>query len=436
MFIHKLTAAVAVILLLISGLTPTLAQTPELRVGDGAPIPFLQDGVSRLIAEPLALPGITGKADISWQQTDNWVENKQAYVAIQVQNIALTDDVLAIFYRAEYPEHLPLAYGKAQLSYDWALPHISLRLEGTDYLPTVESWREGRPDGERAVIGVAIHTLEEPIADGAVLLLGPDKQPLRINRSQMQDPTRAYTPNQSTTLRYQRYEGRETEQTFTVKRVSFGPFGNRLLIVNLDKGRDTPFTAFRLRDDAGHSLPVRTQGTTHSTLSSAANPVTIHNDLWFYGGENAGAIDLVPIQTLQQNEPLSHRDVLPLDGDFPATIMLKDGSTVTVETVHVDDSGFHITYLTDTEGNSVSFYPGDAEGKTLENKLFYSSHSFFDQSARTFRMDGMWMAEYKGTPVVRANPEDIKALRTLLISSFSQLYEKPMPELAVRVPLK
>jgi len=436
MTIRKLTAMLAAALLLIAGLTPALAQTPVLHLGDGAPIPFVVGWRSRLMAAPAALPGITGQVSLTWKQENYKSNDPQPNIAIELQNIALTDDALALFFRAEYPDYLPLEYGAAQLSYDWALPHISLGLQGKDYLPIVSLWSEGRPDGERAVLGMRVYTLEEPIPDGAVLLLGPDELPLRIDRGGAHDPTRAVVPNQPVTLEYQRYQGRDTGQEFTVKRVSFGPFGNRLLIVNLDKGRDTAFTAFRLRDDAGQPLPVISQGSTYSTLASPANPVPMHNELWFFGGENAAAIDLIPIQTLQQNEPDFHRDELPLDGAFPATITLKDGSHVTVNSVQVDESGFHVSYITDTESAAASFYPGDAQGESLSDKLFYVSSNSFDQRERTFLMDGLWMAEHKGQPVARVTAEDMKAMRTLLISSFSQFYEKPMPDLAVRVVLK
>ena len=46
------------------------------------------------------------------------------------------------------------------------------------------------------------------------------------------------------------------------------------------------------------------------------------------------------------------------------------------------------------------------------------------------------MTEHKGQPVSRASEQEIKEFTTLLISSYAQDHEIPLPELAIQVPLK
>lgn len=111
----KKTSLVLLCLILLAGAMPaSLAQEAAvLTLGDGAPIPYLTGYTSRLIKDAALLQGITGRVDLRFEQPDARTLSPQFNVSIHIQNISLTEDVLALFFRAEFPDFLPLSYGTA-----------------------------------------------------------------------------------------------------------------------------------------------------------------------------------------------------------------------------------------------------------------------------------------------------------------------------------
>lgn len=440
MKIHKTLAVLLAVLTLFTFLPPTLAEDiPTVTLGDGAPIPYLAGFTSRLIKDPAMMPGITGSADLSWQQAGNLVSQ----VTVQVQNIALTDDVLAVFYRAEYEEPLPLIYGASPISYERAAPYLNPSLNGSP-LPIIGLFMEGHPDGDKAVFCLAVFSLKTPVPDQSTLafeaIYNAHSQQydaiskIIIDRSQAKNPTIAYNLNLPQNFAYERYPGLNTNFAFTVRRVSFGPFGNRIHLSNLDKGRDSGILNCLLEDEQGKSLPIRSMSNIFSTLASPANPIEMQNEIWFLGGEGAEAIRIVPLMILSQTAPTLPFHSLQLNSDYPVTLPLKNGSALTINAVTFDENGFTVSYSS-YSADSASFRPGNGQGQPLDS-LFYVSSNSFDLPSQAFLSQGIWMTEHKGQPVSRASEQEIKEFTTLLISSYAQDHEIPLPELAIQVPLK
>ncbi|MDD4081401.1 MAG: hypothetical protein PHP02_08345 [Eubacteriales bacterium] len=435
------TIAILLAALIIFGILPvTLAAgIPIVKLGDGAPIPYLAGFTSRLIKDSNQMHGITGKADLVWQQAGN----TGSQVIVQVQNIALTDDVLAVFYRAEYEEPLPLNYGTSPISYERAAPYLDPSLNG-EPLPIISLFMEGHPDGDKAVFCLAIFSLKMPIPDRSILAFEGNynvdsKQydaisQIEIDRSQAKDPTIAHSFDLPLGFTYERYPRQNTHFAFTVRRVSFGPFGNRIRLINLDKGRDSGILDCLLEDGKGNPLPIRNMTNIFNTLASSVNPVEMQNEIWFFGGEGAEAIRIVPFKILSQTAPTRPFHTLQLDGVYPVTLPLKNGSALTILGVALDENGFTVSY-TANHVDSASFTPGNSQGQPVEN-LFYTSDNSFDLPSQGFLAQGVWMTQHEGRPVSRANEQVIKAFTTLLISSSAQDHEIPLPELAVQVPLK
>ncbi len=437
---HKIIAALLSILLLPGIFHLTLAE--EIRtvtLGDGDPIPYLDGFNSRLIRDSGQMSGITGGVDVGWQQAGN----TGSQVKVQLQNIALTDDVLAVFYRAEYEERVPLIYGTAPISYEYAAPYLNPSVNGAP-LPVIGLWKEGHPDGENAVLCLSVYSLETPVPDQSILSFEDNDNPrpkqddptreVRMDRSQSKDPTTSYTLNRSLNFTYERYPGRNTSFDFTVRRISFGPFGNRIQLSNLDQGRDSGILDCLLEDERGNSLPIRSISNTFSTLASPAKPIEMENEIWFFGGEEAEAIRIVPVKILSQTAPTLPFYTLPLHSEYPVVLPLKNGSKLTINAVELDENGFTVNYTSNIVGNA-SFTPGNSEGEALDD-LFYGSSNSFDLPSQTFLMQGLWMAEHQGQLVSRVSEQVIQEFTTLRISSYVQDYEVPLPELAVAVPLK
>lgn len=435
MTIRKTFAAILAALILMSLVPLALAENfPAVMLGDGAPIPYLEGFTSRLIKDTALLPGITGHTDIRFQQEDAQTMDNQGEVSIHIQNIALTDDVLALFFRAEFPDFIPLHYGTAQESYNRAAPFVMPRTEdGHPHM--VNAWREGHPDGDKALQCLIVFTLESPLPDGAVLSFYGKGQ-LRIDKSQAKDTTRAVNPMQPVRFNFEHRPGENIDYQFKVARISFGPFGNRLVIINRDDGRGIGDLPCLLSDEAGRPLPVIPTGYRGSSLASPVNPVDMYNEVLFLGGEDMSALRLTPVQNIESSLEAPEPAVLPLTGPFPAVLTLSSGAELTIHGTQVNGNGYTIRY-SKSALEYVSFTLGNAQGRPLR-KLDDLTVGFdgFDLKAQAMVASKLWVAEYKGQPVSRVSEEDIKQAQTLLAQGSWRYETRPLPELAVELPVR
>ncbi len=431
----KKTLAFLLATLILLSLMPLSLAEGRLILGDGAPIPYLKGFTSRLIKDAAMLPGITGQTDIRIHQEDGRTQNKQGQIAIHIQNIALTDDAMAVFYRAEFPDFLPLEYGSAQESYDQAAPFVMPYING-EHLPHVNIWEEGHPDGDKALQCLAVLTLENPVPDGAMLSFG-DASPVRIDRSQAKDPTRAVKPKQQITLNYERFSGKAITFQATIARVSFGPFGNRILVLNRDDGRSgIDALPCVLEDEAGKRLPMILTGYQGSSLASPVNPIEVHNEVYFLGGEDMTTLRLIPYQDMEKDREKPLPAALPLTGPFPARVPLSNGAEMTIHAVQINENGCTIHHSA-TGPDYVTFEVGDADHKPIQ-KLNEQAVTFdgYDLKAQALVSSLLWVSEYKGQPVSRVSDTDIKQAHTLLVSGSWRYETRTLPDLAVEVPLK
>ncbi|NLG57419.1 MAG: hypothetical protein GX540_03285 [Clostridiales bacterium] len=441
MTIRKTLAALLAALALMLVLPPALAaEAPVVALGDGAPIPYLEGFSSRLIKDPGQLSGISGETNLSWQQANNI---GAGLVSLTVENIALTPDILAVFYRAEFEKPPTLHYGTASKSYELAAPYLSISLNG-DRLPVMDHFCEGYPEGDRRIHCLRLFSLEAPLPDQAVLTFHADYNSdtrqhdsalsVQIDQSRASDPTVGHDIDLPISLSYHRTPGQKTDFQFTIKRVSFGPFGNRIHLIIRDSGQDSGILSLYLKDDKGRTLPIwRMRNITHS-LASPLNPVDMHNEIWFFGGEDAESLALVPIKTSEQTTPTLPFYSLAMDSAFPVTLPLENGSSLTVKGVQVEESGFTISY-TASIAFEANFRPGDSQGQELRD-LYYVGANSYDLPSETLLAQGLWMSEYKGQPIKRVSEKELSTFTSLLVSSYAQKDEMPVPELMVTVPLK
>ena len=433
MTIRKSLAAFLAALILL-GLLPLAMAEKTLALGDGAPIPYLKGFESRLIKDANMLPGVTGAADIRFRQEDGHTMNNQGQIAIHIQNIALTDDAIALFFRAEYPDFIPLEYGSAPESCSWAVPFVMPDVDGTQ-LSSVNTWREGHPDGDKVLQCLQVITLEKPIPDGSALSFG-DAGQVTLDKSQARDDTRAVDPMLPVKFSYERSPGESLDYQFKVARVSFGPFGSRLLIINRDDGRGIGMLPCVMEDEKGQRLPVIQTGYNGSGLASPVNPVEVYNELLFLGGEGMAALRLIPYQSLETNQDKPALVSVPLAGPFPAKVPLPGGAELSIMKALVDENGYTVYYSV-AGPDHVSFSLGDSEGRPLR-KLSDQAVGFdgFDLKAQALVSSGLWVAEYKNKPVPRVSGADIRQAQTLLVETGWRYETRTLPELAVEVPLK
>lgn len=426
--------AAMVFLLLLSG--AAAEQMPVVKLGDGAPIPYLEGHTSELVVDAQMLEGITGGVDLQWDT----MENGKRFT-IRVQNITVTDDVLAIFYLAQSESPLLLHFGPTPVGYKMAMPSLGF---AQPYPRIISVFSEARPAMERQLQGLVVYSLAEPLRDGAEIVFQPTGEnnepltpvPLRIDRSGATDPTRGLALGQQANFRYERYHDQMTDFEISFERLSFGPFGNRLLYTIKDKGRNSGELTAVMEDDQGNALPIRRMSNLTNTTASPRKPVMMHNEIWFLGGEDSAAVRLVPVQVKNQNAPSTILHVLPVDAPMPFTLEMKNGYRLTITDIQVDEQGFDVHYTADT-GNGLDIRPGDAKGVPLKDEDFFTLNSeAYDLPGQTLIKRASWMAEHQGQPVSRNTQEDIQRFRTLVIGSYLEDHHIKLPELAVEIPAK
>lgn len=424
----------AMVFLLLSG--AAAEQVPVVRLGDGAPIPYLEGHTSELVRDARMLEGITGEVDLQWDT----IENGKRFT-IRVQNIAVTDDVLVIFYLAQSESPLQLHFGPSLVGYKMAIPSLSF---AQPYPDIISAFLEARPAMERQLQGLVVYSLAEPLADGAEIAfqpMGENYEPLapvqiRIDRSGATDPTRELALGQQANFRYERYHNQMTDFEISFERLSFGPFGNRLLYTIKDKGRNSGELTAVLEDDQGNMLPIRRMSNLTNTTASPRKPIVMHNEIWFLGGEESALVRLVPVQVKDQNAPSTILHALPIDSPMPFTLEMKNGYRLTITDIQIDEQGFDVHYAADT-GDGLDIRLGDAQGIPLKDEDFFTINSeAYDLPGQTLIKRGSWMAEHEGQPVSRNTQEDIQRFRTLVIGSYLEDHHIKLPELAVEIPAK
>lgn len=419
--------------MLMTGLMlPAQAET-TLVLGDGARISYLEGFESRLIKDPALLSGITGQTDIRLETDDGRTTDNQGKIRVHIQNIAITDDALALFYLVEFPVFLPLDYGHAPESYSQAVPFVMPFVNGSP-LPFLGVQREGHPAGEKSLYCLSVMTLKSPIADDAVLTFNNSDTQAVVNKARVKDPTRAVTPKKTVKFNYEISPGQTIDYQFTVERVSFGPFGNRLLLINRDDGRGIGGFPFVLADS--RNQPITTvNGTYHgNSLASPVNVMDVHNEIFFFGDEEMTALRLIPVQSWEVNRDRPDPVAVPLDGAFPVTLTLPNDGELMIHSVQMNEEGLTIHHSGQAQ---ITFSLGDAEGKPIK-KLNDQAVTFdgYDLKKQQLITTQIWIAEYKGQPVSRVSLEDMEQAKTLLVEGAWWYESKMMSDLTVEVPIK
>jgi hypothetical protein len=388
-------------------------------IGDGAPIPYLDGFQSRLINNVDSIKGITGS--LSGLQVSEPSDTGTNHY--QLQNLVLTDDVLGLFYIQTYSE--PIQYEEASpFGYSFATMFPDILVDG-ESLDILNQFCEGHPIDAHSQYSFVLLTLSSPIKDGQVLTFAPtwnvDKQTwsggvkLTVDRSQAKDATVAYQPATHVQKKITLWKGEHAvDYDFTVERVAYTPFGNRVLINFTGTCESNQYLDFQLQDENGKALNIVPMLLGFNTTASAEHPVSKYNEAWFFGGENSQTLTLVPIGGDEaQTNNVNRVACVKLD-KLPAGVLLEGGVTLHVESCDITGSGFYTLYSTDGYAGYVSFDLGDANGNSLG--LNYNSYTLDNHNRGLLGYGGYWSEEYKGKEVPRVTPEQLSQIRTLLIN--------------------
>lgn len=404
--------------------------TLTVTLNDGAPIPYLDGTDSLMITDPEGLRGVTGAANAT-------LEDITPGCTLTLQNISLTDDVLAVFFRVQSEALLNLWAGLTPDALSYAIPRLNCLMNGA-YLAKVGLNQEAYlPDEENTLCCLAVYSLPEPLPDGAALDIGVGEKLLtvRIDRSRAQDPTVAYAPMQEETVCYVPYSesGREETCTLIIERIAFTPFGGRILMqMKQNQTSSFPLEDFTLYDDQGSRLPLFDQTYSYNSNASEEHPFWVRNEKWFAGGQDACALTIVPTVYGDSLDGKNNDLLVPIDS-LPADVTLANGTQLRVLGFSADENGFivpvmikeGITYwlreFADAQGNDLSFN--------------YISGQSAHRKTGVIQLEGAWSEFYKDRIVPMVTQEQIDEIRYLVFNT-TNLNDYPLWEKAITVKLR
>ena len=381
-------------------------------IGDGAPIPYLEGFESRLVHNAELIQGITGafaQAQVS-QRSDLQVagQSDAGTWTYELQNLVLTDDVLGLFFKQTYSE--PIVYGgDIPYSYGVAAMMPEILVDG-ETLKMLNQFKEGYPIDAYSQYSFVLQSLPEPVKDGQVLTFGAqwndDLQAwegglsVLVDRSRADDPTIVYQPSLTVQETLALWEGNKPiPYNFTVERVSFTPFGNRVLLRFTGTCESNQYLDCQLLDDAGAALNIIPTMQRFYTNASAEHPVVNENEVWFFGGEGSRSLTLVPLGGNWQTSNKARRTAPVALDSLPADIPLENGVVLRAESCELSDNGFYVRYSTDGYAGYVSFDLGDADGISLG--FPFASYLLDDHAQALLGSGAYWCEEYKGNTVSR-----------------------------------
>lgn len=445
--IQILAACLALSIML--GLAPGAFAQSEINttvvIGDGAPIPYL-DGYESLLAQSAEqIRGVTGAfAGVRVSQQSTIVsagEDAPGTWTFDLENLVLTDDVLGLFFKQTYSQ--PIVYwGSTGYNFKAAALMPEILVDGEN-LSMVNEFKEGRPIDAYSQYSFVLWSLREPVRDGQVLTFGAQWNEallaweggvqVTVDRSKADDPTAAHEPALTVQKSIALWEGSPAvNYNFTIDRVSYTPFGNRMLIRFTGTSESSQYMDCVLLDDAGETLNVVPTMQRFQTNASAEHPAVNVNEVWFFGGEGSKTLTLVPLGGNWQTSDKARRTAYVSLDRLPADVALENGAVLHAERCEISESGFYVRYTTAGYAGYVSFDPGDADGNSLG--LPFGTYLLDDHSRRLLGQGGAWAEEYKGKIVSRVTPEQLAQVKTLLVN-YTAGFPEPLENEAITIPL-
>ena len=430
----KKTRILLLLVLLLLVVTPALAETQTVVLGDGAPIPYFNGFESSLICDLAAIRGITGKLEGSFELNSMGGANTPVSRTITLQNIAVTDDFYAVFFQMTYDASISFPIGQSQFLSSQMVPSILIQQEGSLVSAASVSFSEAHLINDRELQCVAVASMKEPITSSKELKIWMSDISFILDRSLLKDPTVSYSPMlviKSNPLAQPGDKGYNLSTT--IRRIAFTPFGMRIVTDNQETGSGPDFS-YQVADKSGRLLSPSAVQWSSSNTASPEHPAITRSEMWFAKNNVQEAIQLIPKRWVGEEEiyPKYYRTAyVPLDS-LPANIPLEGRGMLHIESADLTPDGFLVSYTIDGLNDYLSFDLADANNESLHfNFVSFDSVNF---AKDLLQEGGYWSNEYKGRQVSYVTAEDLQKVKTLEISYYTGLWEFVCDQ-AVVIPL-
>ena len=418
----KLMTALLFSLLLAASL-PALADTQTVVLGDRAPIPYFANFRSSLLPDPDAIAGITGKLEGSFVLKSMGGDKSTASRTITLQNIAVTDDFFAVFFKLSYDAPISFPNGKTQFVINQMVPPMLICQEGSSIDITYARFDEAHLISDREMLCMAVSSLDAPLPEGRELQIKLGNVSFQLDRSQFQDSTVSYSPMLTIKSNPLAQPGDKAYSlTSVIERVAFTPLGTRIVMTNQELGSGAHFN-YEFADQNGLLFTPCIDLWSSNSAASPEHPRYTQNEKWFVQNNRQKALQMIPKRgTGEENiYPKYFRTAyVPLE-HLPATIPLEGRGTLNIQSVDLAPDGFLVSYTVDGLKDSLSFDLADANNESLHfNFVSFDSVDFVKD---LLQKGGYWSNEYKGRQVSYVTMQDLQKVKTLEISYYTGLWE-------------
>ena len=416
---------------------PALAQESiTVRLNDGAEIPYFDGFKSQKVADSELLRGITGAAQLTWKQ--GGFSDTPRHETYELQNVLLTDDVLALFFLARSDTPFVFEGGQTQYAFNRAVTMAHIRED--EHMAMISyPFSEGHLIDANTLACMVVYSLPEAPGPNPVFILEPDYDAakgayvggtaIQIERSAAKDLTRAVTPMLHCT---EEWNGMPYD--FVIERVAFTAFGNRVLINYKSTDPENGSAGFTLMDENNQILPVFSESRNGNGLASPEHPVQVRNDIWFLGGEDSSTLSLASthFQSYLDYTDIRKRLYVPLS-ELPARLALENGAIIEVKSCEIAADGFLLSYATEGLAGRMNFDLADASGASTG--FNYVSYDEYDVSRGLLLSGGYWSEEYKGRSVSRVTAGEVEKVTGIIIEYFVNELSL-LQESAITIPLQ
>ena len=420
----KLLTVCMILCLLLSATSALAEDTVTVYLGDGAPIAYFDGYESNAAVNPDALSGVTGAVDASIYMDFEQAEYDSIYEMvnynIRLQNIAVTDDYIALFMQQEYEKDIPFPEGRMQYHIN-RTGFLLTVMQGGEYIAISPVVREGHLLDEKTLAFMVVYPLEkqidltQPISlyaerakDGSM-----DGLHLMLDASQRNDPATVVAPG----LEVKTQPNNEgSVSTTTITRIACTPFGLRVALDVLDDGQTFGF-GYAVLDGEGRYLPQMNSGWTSHSYASAEHPMHMYNDLWLLTADVPDCLQIVPTQgDVDTTPPQEFSHYIPF-GDTPVDVSLPSGTVMRVEGVDVEADG----YLLRCSLPAYTFFGLDIDLANVQGERLNLNVISFDMPnlrEGTLGYGGYWSEEYKGEVVAKVASERLAQATGLYLNGW------------------
>lgn len=407
-----LTACLSLCLLLCAASALAEDMIP-VQLGDGAPIAYFDGFTSDAVTDPSALAGVTGAVDagIYMDYAKSGMSSIYELVnhTIQLQNMAVTDDYIALFLRLDYDKEIPFPEGRMQYHINKLVMFLPV-MQGTEYVGTNPIVEEGHLLDDKTLAYMMVYPLDQPLDLTQPLSIytewtetGDPAGGLHfmVDTSMRNDPATVVTPGLELLTNP---ANKNSVSTSTITRIACTPFGLRIALEVKDDGLTYGF-GYAVLDGEGRYLPQMREMWTSHTLASAEHPQIMYNDLWLLESGVPDSLQLVPIERQEDGTPQEFTHYVPFDS-IPTDVTLDSGTVVHIAGVDVEADGYLMHYsLSEWNDFGLDIDLARADGERLG--LNVVSINMPSLRTGTLGYGGYWSEEYKGELVARVTPEQI-----------------------------